>query len=72
MTEAVRIRVNPDNRNHHLWNNNGTWFVHYTVHHADHTKERVRTSLRTHRPSTARRLRDRVLHCLQPVTKGER
>ena len=61
MTDRLSVRVVSGNRNHHLWNNNGTWFVHYTVHRADHTKQRVRCSLRTHRLSTARRLRDRVL-----------
>lgn len=54
------IRGSRGNRNHHLWNNNGTWFVHYTVHHADHTKQRVRTSLRTCRLSVARARRDRL------------
>jgi hypothetical protein len=72
MTEAIRIRVNPGNRNHHLWKNNGTWFVHYTVHRADHTKARVRASLRTRRLSTARRLRDRVLHGIPAITAGAR
>lgn len=60
MTGAISIRVNPGSRNHHLWNNHGTWFVHFTVHHADHTKQRVRTSLRTRRLAEARILRDRV------------
>ena len=61
MTQAMSIRVNPDNQNHHLWNNNGTWFLHYTVHGPDSTKVRVRSSLGTHRLEMARRLRDRVL-----------
>lgn len=61
MTGTPSIRVNRGNRDHHLWNNNGTWFVHYTVHRVDHTKQRVRRSLGTHRLETARRLRDRAL-----------
>ena len=52
------IRVNPVNPNHHLWNNNGTWFVHYTVYPTPGTAERVRESLGTKDLSTARRLRD--------------
>jgi len=44
----LSIRVSEDNRLHHLWNNNGTWWLHYTVHLADFTKRRVRRSLRTH------------------------
>jgi flagellar hook-associated protein FlgK len=35
---------NPD---HHIWNNHGTWWCHFTVHHSDYTAERVRVSLRT-------------------------
>ena len=41
----LSIRVSEDNRLHHLWNNNGTWWLHYTEHLADFTKRRV---LRTH------------------------
>jgi hypothetical protein len=29
---------------HHLWNNNGTWWVHYTLHFG-HRKRRIRRSL---------------------------
>ena len=31
---------------HHLWNNNGTWWVHYTLHFG-HRKRRIRRSLKT-------------------------
>ena len=31
---AIRIGSNP---NHHLWNNNGTWWLHYTEHLPDYT-----------------------------------
>ena len=57
----LAIRVLPDNPDHHLWNNNGTWWCHYTVHRPDYTKERVRVSLGTRCQDVARRLRDRVL-----------
>ena len=30
--EHSGIRITADNPNHHLWNNHGTWFLHYTVH----------------------------------------
>ncbi len=59
--EVLSIRRRPGNRNHHLWNNNGTWFIHYTVHRPDFTKARIRFSLRTHSLSEARRRRDRIL-----------
>ena len=52
------LRVSEANPNHHLWNNNGTWFIHYTVHQPDFTKARVRRSLRTRRLETALQRRD--------------
>lgn len=61
MAYRLSLRVNPENPDHHIWNNNGTWFVHYTVHRPDFTKERVRQSLETRDRQTARRKRDRLL-----------
>jgi hypothetical protein len=46
------------NPNHHLWNNNGTWWLHCTVHRPDYTKERLRESLETGDLAEARRRRD--------------
>lgn len=51
--------------NHHLWNNNGTWWLHYTLHLADYTKRRVRESLRTRDLEEARRRRDARLGSLR-------
>lgn len=59
--EVLSIRRRPGNRNHHLWNNHGTWFIHYTVHRPDFTEARIRFSLRTHSLSEARRRRDQIL-----------
>jgi len=47
--------------NHHLWNNNGTWWVHYTVHLPDYTKQRVRQSLETKSVEQARLRRDQLI-----------
>ena len=55
---AIRIGSNP---NHHLWNNNGTWWLHYTEHLADYTKRRVRLNLHTHNLKAARAIRDVLL-----------
>ena len=55
------IRVRTENPNHHLWNNNGTWFVHYVVHPTPITKERVRRSLKTKCLEEARNRRDALL-----------
>jgi len=57
-TLAVRITDNPL---HHLWNNNGTWWCHYTEHLPDYTKRRVRRSLFTKGIGIARVLRDSIL-----------
>lgn len=52
------IRVRAENENHHLWNNHGTWFLHYTVHPTPFTKERIRRSLGTKDIKVARERRD--------------
>jgi hypothetical protein len=50
-----------ENADHHIWNNNGTLWCHYTIHGADYTKRRIRLSLKTKDPETARALRDDIL-----------
>ncbi|HEY1765290.1 MAG TPA: hypothetical protein VGF85_10230 [Opitutaceae bacterium] len=57
-TDQSGIRITADNPNHHLWNNHGTWFLHYTVHPTQFTKERIRRSLGTKDLTTARIRRD--------------
>jgi hypothetical protein len=52
--------VNPTNSLHHLWCNNGTWWVHYTLH-FDHRKRRIRRSLKTSDLAEAVRRRDELL-----------
>ena len=49
ITNLPGLRVDAENPNHHLWDNHGTWFLHYTVHPTPFTKERVRRSLGTRR-----------------------
>jgi hypothetical protein len=61
-TAQIVIRIGT-NLNHHLWNNNGTWWLHYTEHLPDYTKRRVRVSLRTHNVRAARAMRDVLLDC---------
>ena len=61
MKGNLAIRVSGDNPNHHLWNNNGVWFLHYTVHPDALTKQRVRCSLKTKSLPVARRKRNRIL-----------
>ena len=58
MSSTLSIRINADNPNHHLYNNNGTWFIHFTRWPTQHTTERVRRSLGTRDLAVARILRD--------------
>jgi hypothetical protein len=60
-SSKIVLRINAANPNHHLWNNNGTWFVHYTIHPTPLTKQRVRNSLRTKNLIQARVRRDELL-----------
>jgi len=57
----LSLRVKEDNPLHHLWNNNGTWWIHYTIHLSDYTAKRVRQSLATQEVSEAIRRRDELL-----------
>jgi len=56
------------NPNHNIWNNNGTWWCHYTVHNDDYTKKRVRVSLGTDDVAIARALRDFLMQVTQDGT----
>jgi hypothetical protein len=58
--DRLSVRLNPGNPDHHLWNNNGTWWCHYTVHPTPVTKQRVRASLQTKDVTEARLRRDRL------------
>ena len=65
------IRVRAENPNHHLWNNHGTWFLHYTVHPTPFTKERIRRSLGTKDVKIARERRDTFFnHLASEVVKN--
>lgn len=61
MSEKLSLRISTDNPDHHLWNNNGTWYLHVTVHRDDLFKIRRRISLKTREVETARRRRDDFL-----------
>ena len=60
-SRRLSLRVDRSNPDHHLWNNNGTWYVHYTVAEPGLSGERKRQSLHTHDRREARRLRDQLL-----------
>lgn len=54
----LSIRTRADNPRHHLWDNHGVWWIHYTLNTADGRIRRVRRSLRTKDPAEAARRRD--------------
>ena len=54
------LRVDSTNNLHHLWCNNGTWWIHYTLHFG-HRKRRIRRSLKTSDVAEAVRRRDELL-----------
>ena len=54
--------IDPErNPNHHIWNNNGTYFFHLTLVWNGEKKVRLRRSLRTKDLQEARRRRDRLI-----------
>jgi hypothetical protein len=69
-TPLLRVCVSEENPNHHLWNNHGTWFLHYTVHPTPFTKERVRRSLGTPSLAAARERRDAFFAHQQAQASG--
>jgi hypothetical protein len=69
------VRVDDANPLHHLWCNNGTWWVHYTLH-FDFRRRRIRRSLGTRSLDEAVRRRDELLARLaregEPVPERRR
>lgn len=65
----LAVRYPKTHPTHHLWNNNGTWWCHYTVHLPDFTKRRIRRSLQTRDLATACDLRDQLLSAPELETK---
>ena len=65
-TEAMQtsIRVQPSNKNHHIWRNHGLWWINLTGHHDNFTKQRLRRSTGTRHLEEARQIRDFLLTVL--------
>ena len=63
----LAVRIDDTNPLHHLWNNNGTWWCHFTLHNDSFQKQRVRMSLRTNDPAKAVRKRDLLFARLSPI-----
>lgn len=61
-THALVIRRTDRNPNHHLWNNNGTWWIRFTLRAVSgESRKRPAYSLKTPDLDAARRKRDRIL-----------
>lgn len=67
MVSNGRVKNKTPNPDHNIWNNNGTWWCHYTVHNDDYTKQRVRVSLGTNDLEIARALRDFVMEATPKI-----
>ena len=52
------VRIGPSNPDHHLYNNNGVWWLHYTSYPTPATSKRIRRSLGTRDVTLARSRRD--------------
>jgi hypothetical protein len=55
----LSLRINHRNRAHHIYSNNGVFWVHYTLH-FDFRKRRIRRSLGTRDAAEAVRRRDEL------------
>ena len=62
--KELATRIDRANPNHHIWNNNGTWWLHYTAYPTPVTAERKRKSLGTKSVFLARQKRDKILATL--------
>lgn len=59
--KGLSLRIAEDNPNHHIYCNNGTWWIHYTTHPCRVTSDRKRASLKTRDLAVARKRRDAFL-----------
>ena len=55
------VRIWAQNPDHHLYNNNGVWWIHYTAYPTATTAKRIRRSLKTRDLELARERRDAYL-----------
>jgi hypothetical protein len=55
------VRIWAHNPDHHLYNNNGVWWLHYTSYPTATTAKRIRRSLKTRDIENARERRDAFL-----------
>ncbi len=61
---CLNIRISHDNPDHHLWNNNGSWWINFTMRSENGSTQRIRRSLKTGDVEKARTSRDRIIRAL--------
>jgi hypothetical protein len=60
MPPTLSIKINPSNGFHHVYSNNGVYYIALTLHH-HRFKTRIRKSLETHDEAVAIQRRDALL-----------
>lgn len=60
----LNIRISRNSPNHHLWNNNGTWWIKFTMRSENGSTQRMSRSLKTGAVEKARTRRDGILRAL--------
>lgn len=56
--------------NHHIWNNNGTWWCHLSLARKRGPAKRIRFSLRTANLREARKRRDMIMNASEAKAKA--
>ena len=56
--------------NHHIWDNNGTWWCHLSLERRTGPAKRVRFSLRTNNVREARKRRDLIMNANETKAKA--
>lgn len=56
--------------NHHIWDNNGTWWCHLSLERRSGPAKRVRFSLRTNKVREARKRRDLIMNANDAKAKA--
>ena len=77
ISEAQRVKKKivalPDRKygaNHHIWDNNGTWWCHLSLARRTGRAKRIRFSLRTDNVGEARKRRDLIMNASEAKAKA--
>lgn len=54
---------------HHIWNNNGTWWCHLSLERRSKPAKRIRFSLKTKKVGEARKRRDQIMKASEAKAK---